>query len=66
MDHVEAEPLLDLYGDGEINSTRARQFEAHLAECAICAASLGRFEANHAVMASALPGSGPPWLCGRG
>ncbi len=51
MDHAEAERLLDLYADAELDAGLAGRFESHLAECEICAGRLSRFEADRTVLA---------------
>ncbi len=54
MDHAEAELLVDLYADGELDAGLAGRFESHLAECEICAARWRRLNADRAVLALAL------------
>lgn len=66
MDHAEAEPLVDLYADGEIDAGLARRFESHLAQCAICTGRLRTLNANRAVVSLALaPGPTPEFLRSR-
>jgi anti-sigma factor RsiW len=60
VDHTEAELLVDLYADGEIDARLAQRFESHLAECEICAGRLRTLNANRAVLSSALAGGPTP------
>lgn len=45
MNHKHARLLLDVYVDGELDSARARQVEAHLATCEECRVELSRLGA---------------------
>lgn len=63
MDHAEAERLLDLYADAELDRSVAQRFESHLAECEICAGRLRRLKADRTVLALALARApAPPGL----
>lgn len=54
MTHAEAELLVGAYADAELDPGRAREFESHLAGCALCAGGLSDLRADHAVLSRAL------------
>ena len=58
--HEAAEPLLSAYLDGELDTERRRQVEAHLATCAICQESLAAWRAGDDALAVLEPAPDAP------
>lgn len=54
MEHVEAERLVPLYADNELDAMTAGRLEDHVRACDICGPKLGILKRNHDVLSCAL------------